>query len=101
MESKLPKFARSKSVCYEAYLDHVNLRQRQHDKNTVFLNVHTPDYDALSCQVPRSFNRPHQQFLAKSSFRKNEVNNEPDTSSGHTRSDKGCNISFKRYRFNS
>ncbi|CBY20326.1 unnamed protein product [Oikopleura dioica] len=50
MESKLPKFARSKSVCYEAYLDHVNLRQRQHDKNTVFLNVHTPDYDALSCQ---------------------------------------------------
>jgi hypothetical protein len=50
MESKLAKFVRSKSVSYEAYLDHVNLRQRQHEKNTVFLNVHTPDYDALSCQ---------------------------------------------------
>jgi len=50
MESKLAKFACCKSVSYEAYLDHVNLRQRQHEKNTVFLNVHTPDYDALSCQ---------------------------------------------------
>jgi len=86
MESKLAKFARSKSVCYEAYLDHVNLRQRQHEKNTVFLNVHTPDYDALSCQVQRIFNRPHQHFLAKSPFRKNEDNHEPNTSSGYSRS---------------
>jgi hypothetical protein len=89
MESKLAKFVRSKSVSYEAYLDHVNLRQRQHEKNTVFLNVHTPDYDALSCQVPRSFNCPHQHFLAKSPFRKNEDNHEPDASSWNTRSDKG------------
>ncbi|CAG5112278.1 Oidioi.mRNA.OKI2018_I69.chr2.g6508.t1.cds [Oikopleura dioica] len=47
---KLAQFARAKSASYEAYLDHVNLRQQQHEKNTVFLNVHTPDYDALSCQ---------------------------------------------------
>ena len=99
MESKLSKFVRSKSVSYEAYLDHVNLRQRQHEKNTVFLNVHTPDYDALSCQVPRSFNCPHQHFLAKSPFRKNEDNHEPDASGGNTRSDKGWNIFLAKVTF--
>ena len=94
---KLAQFARAKSASYEAYLDHVNLRQQQHEKNTVFLNVHTPDYDALSCQVPRNsataaflkFFKIAYFFLAQGPLRKSQEYDEPDASFKNTQFDMG------------